>query len=335
MVDKKSAVEGGWRARRIRGARWARQTAQQAKRRTQRVPATETANGRGSGFLTDPPWWFRDLVIAALVGLVVAVIGVWAQRGLDDERSARESQSEDRRAEQAIRVENLRFVRDRSSSDPDTPRPFRGLDLRGQELGGLELRGADFSDADLTGASLAGADLRGANFWNTTLTDADLNDATLHGAEFRYTKLAGANFEFASLGDAVFVDSEISKAKFDMVSAVGTTFEAGRWDRDPPRETTSLTLLMPSFIGAHFYGMIIDTRGGGYVYGSTLEKTRVTAIPGPEAPDLHGNCYGEDVTFEGFGEDTSAFPTCPAVPSEVYLRSGSSPPLRHAPDKPF
>jgi uncharacterized protein YjbI with pentapeptide repeats len=67
---------------------------------------------------------------------------------------------DDAREDRALRLENLRFVRDHSAVDPNAPRPFGGLDLSGQHLRGLQLANANFDDANLKTANLNGASLR-------------------------------------------------------------------------------------------------------------------------------------------------------------------------------
>lgn len=129
-----------------------------------------------------PVWLWRDLILALMVGLMV--LGV--QLVVENQRTM-----------SANRVENLRFVRERSSSDPKEPRPFGGLDLTGQVMNSLELTGANF-----LGATLRDAQFDRANLSEAFLVDADLSNANLYNAFLRGANLARANFSGANLRDA-------------------------------------------------------------------------------------------------------------------------------------
>ncbi|MEV8236968.1 pentapeptide repeat-containing protein [Rhodococcus sp. NPDC077669] len=121
-------------------------------------------------------FWIRDVAVPLLIAVITGGIVAWgtidAQKDIDDAR-----------ADRLLRAANLTFVRDKSSPDPDLPRPFNGIDLAGQNLRGLELANADLSRANLNDADLAGADLSGAS----------LNGADLEGANLESTNLAGAD----------------------------------------------------------------------------------------------------------------------------------------------
>ncbi|WP_369292758.1 pentapeptide repeat-containing protein [Rhodococcus indonesiensis] len=125
---------------------------------------------------TEPSWWKEDLlsglVIAAGVGFVTFV----GQLHFDDLRDAR-----------AQRLEDLRFVRDRSA-EGYLPRPFQGVDLEGQNLNGLRLEAADFQFAKLSNVRLIGTFLGNANFH-----EADLRGAELYGAQFYNATLMDAD----------------------------------------------------------------------------------------------------------------------------------------------
>ncbi|SKX69256.1 Uncharacterised protein [Mycobacteroides abscessus subsp. abscessus] len=61
----------------------------------------------------DPPWWVPEVVVAFIVSVIVLVAGAW----LDDRRSDRDHEIAAAADVRAERLENLRFVRDRSSAD--------------------------------------------------------------------------------------------------------------------------------------------------------------------------------------------------------------------------
>ncbi|WP_206745463.1 pentapeptide repeat-containing protein, partial [Glutamicibacter sp. BW78] len=83
-----------------------------------------------------------------MVGSLIVTAGtITATAAIDNVRSDRD----DRR-------ENLRFVRERSSSELQE-RPFQEIDLRGRNLNSLKLEASVFDQADLSGAKLAGTKL--------------------------------------------------------------------------------------------------------------------------------------------------------------------------------
>ncbi|WP_412101189.1 pentapeptide repeat-containing protein [Corynebacterium aurimucosum] len=134
-------------------------------------------------------------------------------------------------ADTAERLENLRYVRDRSqvttpidlspqclrtgefipipestttnssadNKDHFTPElPFKGFDLKGQNLSGLWLNCANFSEANLEGADLSntyliGAKLSGANLRNANLRHSQLQLVRLENADLSGADLSGAN----------------------------------------------------------------------------------------------------------------------------------------------
>jgi pentapeptide repeat protein len=156
------------------------------------------------------PWWFSELVIPTVVALVtgalVAVGTIKGQALLDDAR-------EDR----ALRLENLRFVREHSTVDPNQARPFGGLDLRGQHLRGLQLANANFDDANLEGAVLNNSNLHRASFnyarlSNADLTAADLTETQVEGTDLSRAKLDHANLAGASLDQAALYGADLKTA---------------------------------------------------------------------------------------------------------------------------
>lgn len=181
-------------------------------------------------------WLWRDVVLAILVGCLVGLSVFWVQNHFDDEREQRERAVEDARQQQAerledervastTRLENLRFVRERSSTDPDLPRPFQGLDLSGQILNSLDLQGADFQSADLTRTQMSGINLRKASLALATMngvqevaggadfTGADLHWASLeHGVRMALASFSNANMEGAHLNGARFLQTHFDGA---------------------------------------------------------------------------------------------------------------------------
>ena len=138
-----------------------------------------------------------ELVLAMLAGVISgSVVAVWTvseQARIDDLRSDREE-----------RQENLRFVRDKSSTQL-VDRPFQKIDLQGQNLNGLKLARADFSGASLENAQLQFTDLSGAK-----LVDADLS-----GVNLVFAGLYGADLTNANLNDAILADGRGGIPCFD------------------------------------------------------------------------------------------------------------------------
>ena len=169
-----------------------------------------------------PVWWVGDILIAAVVAILVLV----GQNYLMSANSrGDEALSQDPRIQ---RLEDLRFVRDRSS-EAYQPRPFRQFNLAGQNLANLQLKGANLVQADLTGANLAGTDLssqapikatpgspavpgissylQGANLCHAVLTGTQLSytylvNANLTGVDLTTTTLRGAVLNGADLSEA-------------------------------------------------------------------------------------------------------------------------------------
>lgn len=167
----------------------------------------------------EPPWLFREIVI---VGLVSAAV-VYATTAVDDRRAETDRTIAAEQNKRAERLENLRFVRERSNPDPNTLRPFAGLDLEGAILTGLELPGADLAHANLLETDLARANLTGAMFFNArltrawlvgaNLTGADLGGAIAPAAEFHRANLTGARLG-AHLAGANFMKANLRGADF-------------------------------------------------------------------------------------------------------------------------
>jgi hypothetical protein len=180
---------------------------------------------RGVGRTLRDEWWkrwpeviLRDVAIAAILGGAFFLAA---------------SCSEGRRASQAERLENLRFLREvamretgattspepqsdttqsgdvaTSASEPK-PWPFRYLDLQGMALNGLRFPCRDetvlevcFLKADFTHANLRGADMRFMDLTGADFTDADLRDAKLEGSVLSGAIMTGADMAGAELRGA-------------------------------------------------------------------------------------------------------------------------------------
>lgn len=174
-------------------------------------------------------WLWRDVVLATLVGCLVGGSVFIVQNHFDNEREQRERTVEDARQQLAerledervaanTRLENLRFVRERSSKDPDLPRPFQGLDLSDQVLNSLDLQGADFE-----GANLARAKLSGINLLKAQLAQANMGGVTSYGgaslveADLRMASLESARFVAAAFTKANLIEADLTKAGFIVV----------------------------------------------------------------------------------------------------------------------
>jgi uncharacterized protein YjbI with pentapeptide repeats len=132
-------------------------------------------------------------LLALIVAGVIGGCTVAVQKDIDDQRSDREAaaaklladqtdEANNQQADLAQRLENQRFVRERSAKDI-RDRPFENLDLTELGLSGLSLRGADFRMAKLKSAELRDSDLRGADFAFSEMdTYTDFNSSDLTGA---------------------------------------------------------------------------------------------------------------------------------------------------------
>lgn len=139
------------------------------------------AKGTLAKAIRDPHWWFKEVVLALIIGGLLAAGTVLGQKMVDDRRAERELHAALAANRHDLQMENLRFVRERSWDTPDDARRFAGFDLADQNLVGLRLTGSDFARADLTGAKLSGSDLSRSNFARATLHDANLTRTVLRG----------------------------------------------------------------------------------------------------------------------------------------------------------
>ena len=165
--------------------------------------------------------WLRDigipLLTSSLLGLIVMGTQIYVSYT---------------QADTAERLENLRYVRDRSQVataidlspqclgtggfiptpesttpnssadkiDPFTPElPFTDFDLKGQNLSGLWLNCANFSGANLEGADLSNTYLIGAKLINANLKNANLQHSQLRLAQLQNADLRGADLRRANL----------------------------------------------------------------------------------------------------------------------------------------
>jgi uncharacterized protein YjbI with pentapeptide repeats len=169
-----------------------------------------------------------------LVGTLVSGGGILVQLHFDNEATLR-----------AERLENLRFVRERSSLDESVSRPFAGLDLSGMPLGGLKLRGADFSTANLSGADLQGTDLTGANLSSANLDGAYLFLAKLNDAIMNFPSMNGTNVPQADFTGANITDVDLTTIRFDK-SITDPIFGENCWVRvDWPEGITPPAVACP------------------------------------------------------------------------------------------
>lgn len=188
--------------------------------------------GTALSIVLSPRWWVEEVLAALIIGAIVAAGTIIGQKSVDDRRAEREIATALASNRHDLQLENLRFVRDRSSGQADESRRFAEFDLAGQNLVGLRLTGADFARADLSAANLAEsnlvrsnlaradlraanlarADLRGAYLGPERIPDAadqrgaDLTDADLTGADLTGADLAGADLTGAALTDARLAD---------------------------------------------------------------------------------------------------------------------------------
>ena len=180
------------------------------------------------------------------------------------------SESEQRRAEQSERLENLRFVRDRSGGD-DTlhvvERPFVGMDLYEMNLSLLMLPGAEFVRADLRYTDFRNTDLSGADLRNAQLDGAALNSAMLPDAILRSARLVGVNLCDADLTGALMERAILTNADF-------TTKDCDVRDKDRAADLTGADLTGADLTGADLTGADLT---GADLTGADLTDVCYTA----------------------------------------------------------
>lgn len=204
----------------------------------------------------EPPWWVRDVLIALLIGAILLV----GQAVLDDARSDRERLAAVSRDQFQTRIENLRFVRDRSSATL-VERPFQHMDLTLQNMSGLTLTEANFTGSELEVADFNDADLRGVNLSETYLDYADFSGADVScsvrdgadddplricssfvGASARSARFLETDLQYADFTDASFSEADFSGADLRHTNFADAYYfhicwdNATRWptDFEPP-----------------------------------------------------------------------------------------------------
>jgi hypothetical protein len=231
-----------------------------------------------------PVWWVRDVFIAVVVALLVLVGQNYLTKAGSGSPVSSQGQQNSAIQDQspASRVDNVRFVRDRSSVGYQ-PRPFRQFDLQGVDLAGLQLKGANLVQADLTGANLAGTDLsvepptpatpekpafvgqpaflQGVNLCHTVLTGANfttayLVNANLTGVDLTTTRLNGAVLNGADLSEAKLPSDDAGKDKF----LKGVHYDQNTvWPKDfqpPPAGTDDRFKFLSDQVNDALYGNI-------------------------------------------------------------------------------
>lgn len=201
----------------------------------------------------EPRWWVRDVLVSGIVAVVVSAGTIVGQKLIDDVRADRDHQISSQANEREQQFENLRFVRGRSTPDPNLERPFYGMDLAGLSLAGLDLPGANLGEANLTecnllqtnleGASLVFATLRGVlamgvNLKGADLTGADLTYVMINNelakspapgqpvilTEFAGATLLGTNFGSSSFVDVSLTGLDLTGANFERATLSGVDF---------------------------------------------------------------------------------------------------------------
>jgi uncharacterized protein YjbI with pentapeptide repeats len=170
-----------------------------------------------------------SLAIALLAGIGSGYVLLENQKQIDDKRASAEQQAAALLSAQAIKLENLRFVRE-TALGANPARPFGGLDLSGTELASLPLRGAQFEFSNLANTDFLDADLQGARFDEAILYNTDFVDADLRGSNLdpsvptdqktheptrqEFGQFRGANLSASDIHDARFVKGQIEYADF-------------------------------------------------------------------------------------------------------------------------
>ncbi|SDL53868.1 Uncharacterized protein YjbI, contains pentapeptide repeats [Arthrobacter sp. ok362] len=209
----------------------------------------------------------RDTFIAATTALFTGVVLLVGQSLVDDHRQ-----------QGTELVENLRFVRERSSEQAQV-RPFSDMNLQDQTLSGLSLDRADFSGADLAGtrllkmglsqAVLEGANLRSARVGDTRLVDSNLSGADLTGAIILRSDLTGANLDQVrsqawfggntnntTINRSILAGVSMSDAELSRATVYGTDF---RRSNLRGADLFWTTLRFVNLSGADLSGSNVDT----------------------------------------------------------------------------
>ncbi|AHK35339.1 pentapeptide repeat-containing protein [Rhodococcus opacus] len=151
-----------------------------------------------------PDTSFRDELRAGLVaGIIVAFASLAAQAFIDNGRADRDRQIAHEQNIRAERLENVRFVRDRSTNPGTARNEFAGFDLSAQNLFALSLDESNFSGAGLHEAILFSTSLNGALLIQADLSEAVLTNAQLVGANLYDADMKGADLRFADVSNAI------------------------------------------------------------------------------------------------------------------------------------
>ena len=166
--------------------------------------------------LTDPHWWFKDVLMALILGTLISGGSIISQTIINDDRTAREDARVEAANLHAEKLANLRYVRDGSSPDPNRPRPYSYFNLEGRDLVGLQLAGADFAFANLANTQMMQTQLERGDLTRADLRSADLRRADLRGAYFGVDRLVidahqpGADLTGADLASADLTGADLS-----------------------------------------------------------------------------------------------------------------------------
>jgi uncharacterized protein YjbI with pentapeptide repeats len=272
-------------------------------------------------WLSDPPWWVTNGLVALFISLVVYAV----QAHSDNKRDAENQKLQQVQAQSAQRLDDLRFVRERASRPGQPAEAFSGFDLQCQDLAWLPLDQAIFEGADLrhtnlpgiglTNSDLLNADVRGADmvkavldnsglvnvdFTGADLTDASLRGALLHGATLISTVLKGADLTGAHLeandtlvmtghqperlAPANLAGADLEGAKLDHANLSGANLSGA--------DLANLDLTSANLTGANLSGIYYDT-STKWPAGLPHPKSAAApdaAIKGPDAGP--GGCTG-------------------------------------------
>lgn len=157
--------------------------------------------------------WGREVAVALISSGLVAIATVMGQMHIDDRRSQRELDAAQLMADESDRRENLRFVRQLSSSE-DTYKPIGSVNLVDMDLRYLQLSNSRFDGAVLDEADLRSIDLTKSRLSDTSLVRTNFNGAILVETDFTVANAVGALFDHADLTGAEIQSSNFTRASF-------------------------------------------------------------------------------------------------------------------------
>lgn len=202
-------------------------------------------------WLSDPPWWVPNVLVALFISLVVFAVQWKAEDDRDtanksfqeflatqaqqDQRAQAQLAQQNQRAQAQLaqRLENLRFVREHAVNGAGNRPPFAELDLQDQNLSHLAVPRANFSKANLSGANLEETILDGADLQGAILKGAHLMNVRLDGANLADADLTGADLTFANLSGAVLSGAHLTETKFDLANLTNVSFSGGQFEEVP------------------------------------------------------------------------------------------------------